>query len=984
MKFDGRPEAALSFVQASAPHPLSYQLECGKDVPGAGMAEHRIQRRLAAILAADMVDYSRLVGADEAGTLSRLKSLREELLAPNIGQYEGRIVKEMGDGLLAEFASVVGAVECAVTIQKEMAKREANSPEKTRIRYRAGINLGDIVIDGDDILGDGVNIAARLEGLAEPGGILISAAVFDQVRNKLDLACEDLGERNLKNIKEPVRVYRVFPIGRPEISELSREERSYRDRVRDRFAEDAAYYVPLSGRTRDIVLPDPAQVPRSVGRRKRRALFEYHEWISVGEDIKQVKVDSLSEVIRKYPSIILIGGPGCGKTTAIEAVAHELSELPDRLPLLVRLSEFTTLSSVEEFVSRIWGGAQEAGHWGAPELAANLERYLESGKLIILFDGLNEMPAQGYRERCVALRGFIDHWSARGNRFVVTCRALDYGEELSGLQRVEVQALSNDQIQHFLRNELPEKWPIFWDILRRDDSRHRLLEMARNPYLLTIMIDVFEQDGDLAQDRAKLMQRFTQILLDWARAKTPAENWLDAGLLSEALSVMAYEMQNRSGFGTRVRTEQIKTVMPHQLQLDPNWPSQPTPPDQVLSLAANANIVEMPVDRESVRFYHQLLQEYFAALRILRLDPTKLTELWRGAWLETEMPEWVRPDNNFDPLPPPPPTGWEETTILATGLSPASDDQLVHVLLHVNPVLAGRCLLQRHETIDSRIHKAVIAQLLAAITDPEVALRVRIAAGKVLGELGDPRLGEMMLVPAGNFLMGDGADKHSLFLPDFQICRYPLTNIEYQRFIDAGGYRDKSWWTEAGWLEIGQVQDKPRFWHDPRFNEPNQPAMGLSWYECVAYCRWLSAETGQPYRLPTEAEWEKGARGDDGRVYPWGDDRDPNRLNGRGPGSRQVCATTPVGIYPTGVSPFRLFDCVGNVWEWCSTRWKKPLPYDTGQNEWQAGYLEGQNLRVLRGGSWYNKWDATNCTHRFRFQPYGWNDRGGCRIVSPA
>ena len=172
------------------------------------MSEEGVERKLTAILAADVVGYSRLMGEDEAGTLARLKSLRKELVQPKIAGGRGRIVKLMGDGLLAEFPSVVEAVRCAVDIQQDMAGREADLPDDRRIRLRIGVNLGDIIVEGSDIYGDGVNVAARLEGLAEPGGICISGKVYQEVRNKLPTAFEDLGEQEVKNIREPVRVYR--------------------------------------------------------------------------------------------------------------------------------------------------------------------------------------------------------------------------------------------------------------------------------------------------------------------------------------------------------------------------------------------------------------------------------------------------------------------------------------------------------------------------------------------------------------------------------------------------------------------------------------------------------------------------------------------------------------------------------------------------------------------------------------------------------
>jgi adenylate cyclase len=169
-----------------------------------------MDRRLAAILAADVVGYSRLIGIDEAGTLASLKNHRVELIEPRIVEHKGRIVKLMGDGLLAEFPSAVEAVRCAVQIQQRMAERNAGLPEDGRITFRIGINIGDIVVEGDDLYGDGVNVASRIEGLCEPGGVCIARNVFNQVQDKLDLTFDYLGEKEVKNIAQPVAVYRIM------------------------------------------------------------------------------------------------------------------------------------------------------------------------------------------------------------------------------------------------------------------------------------------------------------------------------------------------------------------------------------------------------------------------------------------------------------------------------------------------------------------------------------------------------------------------------------------------------------------------------------------------------------------------------------------------------------------------------------------------------------------------------------------------------
>ena len=179
------------------------------------MAEHRVQRRLAAILAADVVGYSRLMGEDEAGTLARLTKLRAEVIDPSLARYGGRTVKVMGDGVLVEFASAVDAVQSALDVQTAMASRNEGISEFSRMAFRVGINVGDVIVEDDDIHGDGVNIAARLEGISEPGGICISDDVFRQVRGKLDAEFDDLGPQRLKNIAEPVHAHAVRAASAP-------------------------------------------------------------------------------------------------------------------------------------------------------------------------------------------------------------------------------------------------------------------------------------------------------------------------------------------------------------------------------------------------------------------------------------------------------------------------------------------------------------------------------------------------------------------------------------------------------------------------------------------------------------------------------------------------------------------------------------------------------------------------------------------------
>ena len=203
------------------------------------MAGERMERRLAAVLAADVAGYSLLMGRDEEGTLTQLKAFRTTLVDPVIAAHRGRIVKTTGDGMLVEFASAVDAARCAVEIQRGVALENVEVPELARIEFRIGIHVGDIIVDDNDIFGDGVNIAARLEGIAQPGGICISDDAQRQIRGKLDSPFEDMGPQNLKNIAEPMRAWR-----------LSVDEKS----------EEYLSAQRSSGTTQTLALPDKPSI----------------------------------------------------------------------------------------------------------------------------------------------------------------------------------------------------------------------------------------------------------------------------------------------------------------------------------------------------------------------------------------------------------------------------------------------------------------------------------------------------------------------------------------------------------------------------------------------------------------------------------------------------------------------------------------------------------------------------------------------------
>lgn len=297
-----------------------------------------------------------------------------------------------------------------------------------------------------------------------------------------------------------------------------------------------------------------------------------------------------------------------------------------------------------------------------------------------------------------------------------------------------------------------------------------------------------------------------------------------------------------------------------------------------------------------------------------------------------------------------------------------------------------------------------VRELLSVVANPSAPRDARLAAGARLAWLGDPRPGVLTLEPrwcdvaAGPFLMGSAGDaeayprecpQHVVDLPAYRVARYPVTNMQWQRFVWDRGYGERRWWSDAGWAaRQAHGWEGPRSWADTGWpgNAPNRPVVSVSWYEAEAFCRWLSARLGYAVRLPTESEWEKAARGCDGRRYPSGGDSDSDACHVLSQGARQEeDAPSPVGCYPRGRSPYGCEDLVGNTYAWTRSRWgpaeEEPAfgyPYDPADGREAPG---SDDFLVVRGGAWCFPPRNARCAYRGKDRPAEGFRNVGVRLV---
>jgi formylglycine-generating enzyme required for sulfatase activity len=790
--------------------------------------------------------------------------------------------------------------------------------------------------------------------------------------------------------------------------------------------------------------------------------------------VHRERLSDITTVVERYKTFVILGAPGAGKTTVLrkltlDGAQRRLQTGQGRLPFFITLADYRGYPDPYTFLSAQW-----SHRMGDTDV---LHRALSGGNLLLLCDSVNEMPradAREYRDKVRAWREFVKQWP--GNQFIFACRGRDYSEPL-GLQQVEIEPLDEERIHRFLDAYLSsEQATAMWQHLTTIPER--LMDLASNPYLLTMLMAVCATGGDLPANRARLFDSFITTLLHREAGKGHPD-WLPVPALFGALSVLAWALQE-AGEGTRLPWGEAMKMVPAEVE-GPDGPVA-TSAKVVLCLGLAATVLERELiaENEEVRFYHHLLQETLAAQEMVRrwrkgddLDP-----LWRVPWRVGEMPD-TGPLSGDEPLPPPPATGWEETTLLAAGLC-SEPGAFVEAVEKVNPILAARCLTESGIQATGALCDQVRKDLKNSMEDERVHLRSRIAAGEDLGWLGDPRFKRledtgvdaevlvppMVEVPAGSFLIGstswqirllarrgfnagDEAPCHRLSLSAYQIGRFPVTNGEYGCFIRAGGYSEPTVWTEGGraWLrgedvgggaveeildlrrqviedpgildrlvragvsprEVGywktlatmsdeeaeatltrvyaeRPRDRPTYWDDDQYNNPVQPVVGVNWFEAMAYSNWLARmfqmagrlPEGYTVRLPTEAEWEKAARGTRGRNYPWGRQWDAKRANTL---EGHVLRPSPVGIYPSGGSPYDCLDLAGNVWEWTHSLYRPYLykPDDGREN------VEDTGRRVVRGGSWIYPHRSARGACRGYGRPGGFSNGVGFRlVVAPA
>jgi formylglycine-generating enzyme required for sulfatase activity len=657
------------------------------------------------------------------------------------------------------------------------------------------------------------------------------------------------------------------------------------------------------------------------------------------------------------------------------------------------------------------------------------ERRLKRGNCLILLDAFDELGSHVARDEMAQyVSGLLNRFPTARNRIVVTTRIVGYERQLDtrGFSVQTVQPLDDESIDALVRqryraialNESRSRSSSEAELVQKRTAQKaeqllvelrrnpRLHALAVNPLLLSLIVLDHSVKLVLPEERHILYRDCVEILAARWRQHGRAQLGLAATedqdltlsnkiAILQTIALTMQQQRTRSEAGQiPIRRAQAETLIAEQLArfLAAQLPTDPAARQVVCQQKATAwldgikiesgILVELGLDEAGepvISFSHLTFQEYLAA----------------SALKEQQGLPALLLDNLLSPA-------WEEVVLLYVSMVQEATSIVQRLVSRATTqagawLVAGRCLTERatiadverqtvlrglHDLVRSgeesqRVRSCEVLTTIAAPTSIPVLVQVaegdgvwavRYVAAQALGRLGDPRFQrdepQMVTVSAGEFTMGsEKYDRekpvHQVNLPEYCIGKHPVTNAEYKRFLDETGHPAPPRWEENNYPA----------------GKANHPVVYVTWRDAQAYCQWLSQKTGKKYRLPTEAEWEKAARGpstgaQDARDYPWGNEFDKAKCNTSESG---IGTTTPVGIYLDGASPYGALDMAGNVWEWCSSRWGKdwqkpdfgyPYRADDGRED-----LQSNDLRMLRGGSWLNSRDNARCASRIGINP---------------